>query len=531
LRLIFSIFKGFLSVRPIISGTVYCSRFTPWRFDVALLQFVRGARRSSAALLIVPLVALTIAAVGLRPTVAGNSFPIITQISQDVFKNHSSQHHTEVEPGSFAFGSTIVSSFQEGRFDFNGGASDIGWATSSDSGKHWKYGTLPGLTKLRSGGIYDRASDTTVAYDAKHGVWLIESLPILLSGGARPAMLISRSTDGLSWQLPVSVGPNLGDSDKTWVTCDDWSASPFYGHCYAEWDSLSTGLVNMSTSTDGGATWGPALNSADGSLGQGGVPQVQPNGTVVVPFYGFSVGAMGAFRSTNGGSSWTTTSTIAPIATHAVAGGLRALLLPGSGMDGAGKVFVVWMDCSFRPNCASNDIVMSSSSDGKTWSAAVPIPIDPTNSTVDHFIPGFAIDTATKGNTAHLALTYYYYPNTNCSPVNCELNVGFIDSHDGGTTWSAPVAVDGPINLAWLPATSLGPMTGDYIATSISNGRAFGIFATADPPFQGTFDEAMFTVTGGVAYSPYGVHRTQFGLPRVTFHSDHPTRFRPVPTD
>src|SRR6516165_12022227 len=46
----------------------------------------------------------------------------LTQLSTDKFTNSDSQHATEVEPGMFAFGSTIVTAFQVGR-RFNGGAS------------------------------------------------------------------------------------------------------------------------------------------------------------------------------------------------------------------------------------------------------------------------------------------------------------------------------------------------------------------------------------------------------------------------
>jgi len=480
------------------------------------------------ALLIVPALVIAFVAMGHR-TSASNQFPIITQISQDVFRNRDSQHRTEVEPASAAFGNTIVSAYQDGRYFSGGGSSDIAFATTIDGGKRWHYGPLPGVTVLRGQGAFDRASDPAVAFDAKHGLWMIESLPILVNGGNRPAMLLSRSTDGITWQNPVPVGPDLGDSDKTWIACDNWTTSPHFGNCYAEWDSTSTGLVNMSTSSDGGTTWGPALNTQDSMPGQGGLPQIQPNGTVIVPFYAFSIGSMGAFQSTNGGSSWSATSVIAPVATHLVSGGMRALLLPGAGMDGSGKVFTVWMDCSFRNNCSSNDIVMSSSTNGKTWSAPVPIPIDPTSSKVDHFIPGFAVDPATSGSTAHLALTYYYFPNTNCI-LRCELNVGFVDSHDGGATWSSPLTLDGPLKPKWLANTNLGFMVGDYVTTSFINGRAFGIFATADAPFVQTFDEAMFTITGGASQME-GVHRTPFGMRKVNFRSDHPVNFRPVPTD
>jgi hypothetical protein len=71
----------------------------------------------------------------------------IVQISQDVFTNGNSQHQTEVEPGSFAFGKTVVVAYQAGRFNINGGASDVSWATSVDGGKRWRYGNLPGITK------------------------------------------------------------------------------------------------------------------------------------------------------------------------------------------------------------------------------------------------------------------------------------------------------------------------------------------------------------------------------------------------
>jgi hypothetical protein len=60
----------------------------------------------------------------------------LTPVSVDPFTNASSQHATEVEPDTFAFGSTVVATYQVGRF-FNGGASDIGFARSTDGGATW----------------------------------------------------------------------------------------------------------------------------------------------------------------------------------------------------------------------------------------------------------------------------------------------------------------------------------------------------------------------------------------------------------
>ena len=113
------------------------------------------------------------------------------------------------------------------------------------------------------------------------------------------------------------------DSDKDWITCDNTQTSPYYGHCYVEWDDPSqNGLIWMSTSSDGGVTWGPAQNTADSAGGVGGVPAVQPNGTVIVPIQDATGTHVVAYTSLNGGVSWTAPVTIASISDHQVAGGL-----------------------------------------------------------------------------------------------------------------------------------------------------------------------------------------------------------------
>jgi hypothetical protein len=157
----------------------------------------------------------------------------------------------------------------------------------------------------------------------------------------------------------------------------------------------------------------------------------------------------------------------------------------------------------------SNDIVMSTSTDGTSWTAPVRIPIDPTNSDADHFIPGLAADRSTSGTSARLGLTYYFYPEALCSPSTCQLKVGFISSADGGQTWSSPTEVAGPMTLSWLPDTNQGRMVGDYIATSFNaSGLAHGVFAVANAPTAGgtdcatatpDCDQAISTTTSGLS--------------------------------
>ncbi|HEY1679104.1 MAG TPA: sialidase family protein [Candidatus Sulfotelmatobacter sp.] len=423
----------------------------------------------------------------------------LTQISSDPFTIGPGQHATEVEPHLLANGNTLVATFQVGRIS-DGGATDVGWATSTDGGMSWAHGFLPGLTIGEGTGPYDAASDPNVAYDAKHGVWMISSLP--LSGTIQtPAVAISRSTDGgFTWQNPVSVAPTAPSSDKNWLVCDSWAASPHYGNCYVEWDDpirSAADEILMSTSSDGGLTWGAATPTANLAQGIGGQPLVQPNGTVVVPIELTNSPIMASFSSIDGGASWSAPVTIANIQLHLDAGGIRSGPLPSAAVDGAGTVWVVWEDCRFRTACSTNDLVYSTSSDGANWSTVTRIPIDDVSTAVDHFIPGIGIDPATSGGDAHVALHYYYYSQSNCSVDSCQLFVGYISSANGGTTWNVPSTLtSAAMLLDWLPNSQNGLMVGDYIATAFTNGVPHGVFAVAQVNSAATFGEATYTAQG-----------------------------------
>src|SRR5690349_24527625 len=108
----------------------------------------RVSRTLLAALLPPVVIAAVIATAG--PASANVA---VTQVSSDPFTDAQAQHRTEVEPDTFSFGSTIVSAFQVGRVS-GGGASDIGWATSTNGGTTWTNGFLPGITVTGGGGIY-----------------------------------------------------------------------------------------------------------------------------------------------------------------------------------------------------------------------------------------------------------------------------------------------------------------------------------------------------------------------------------------
>src|SRR4051812_46030934 len=411
-----------------------------------------------------------------------------THISSDPFSqatcaaSTTTNHRTEVEPDTFSNGSTIVSAFQVGRI-YDGGACAIGFSTSTNNGSTWTSGLLPGITKWAGSGPNDRATDAAVAYDARHNAWLISSLSLLETPAVHGnAVLTSRSADGgLTWSAPVTTATG-GDLDKNWIVCDNTSTSPFYGHCYTQWDDHGNGnRLQMSTSTDGGQSWSAPATNGSGVIG--GQPVVRPNGTVIVPTANANETAIGAFNSTNGGASWSSVTTIATIAHHTVAGSLREGPLPSAEIDGAGTVFVAWTDCRFRRACKVNDIVVSHSlnATGTSWSAVSRIPIDATNSGIDHFIPGLAVNKTTSGSTAQLGLAYYFYPAR-----STQLSVGFISSANAGSSWSTPQTITSGMSSTWAANTSQGRMVGDYISTSYgSDSLAHGIFGAANTPTTG----------------------------------------------
>ena len=402
---------------------------------------------------------------------------VARRLSVDPYANKDSQHETAVEPDDFAYGGTVVAVFQIGRRE-SGAAANIGTAVSSDGGRTWQRGYLSGVT-ANAGGGEQAASDPSVAYDAVHGVWLVSALTIH-PGGSH--VFVSRSNDGEHWAAPIDVadGPIL---DKEWVVCDNNAASPFHGRCYAEYTDDEKNITVSQSSDDGGVTWSAPVKA--GNVLVGTQPVVQPNGTLVVVAGDYRgedalAGSMIALRSSDGGATWQRF-TVADLQS-ANNDPMRAIALPSLDIDSNGTIYAAWHDCRFRPSCAGNDIVLSTSTDGMTWTAPLRVTHGPSS-----FIPGLGAD---PSNPGHLGLVFAIFDGSK------RLGIAFTQSRDGGHTWTTPQRLDAQrMQTAWLPRAEGGRMVGDYFSVSYAAGRVVPVFALAAPPLRGRFREGIFAAS------------------------------------
>jgi hypothetical protein len=410
------------------------------------------------------------------------------EISRDPYRNPESQHETQVEPDSIAFGSSVLAVFQSGRI-FNGAASNIGFSFSRNRGLTWTRGFLPGTTSFSTPpGPWPRISDPSAAYDAEHHVWLVASLAV---AAASSAVLVSRSTDGVHWASPVAVttAPTIGPLllDKEWIVCDNGAQSPFRGRCYVSYSDFRTNEISTQTSTDGGLTWGLPVGSPDaagrasilGDFAPGVQPVVRPDGMVVIPFY--DQARLAAVRSVDGGATFSSAVAIGSARYRGVPR-LRVSPLPVAEVDGGGTVYVAWADCGASAGCPRNSIVVSSSRDGVTWSAPARVP----TRSADAELPGLAADPSSPGR---LALAYY-------TVTGRSLDVWLVSSRNDGSTWTKPQRLSSrSVSFDWIAATDGGLMVGDYISASFAGARAVPVFVLARRPSGGRLHESMFAAS------------------------------------
>lgn len=397
---------------------------------------------------------------------------VTVTVSRDPYRTPAGQHRTQVEPDSAASGSTIVTTFQSGRF-FDGGAANIGVSTSTDGGRTWTPTFLPGLSIYATpAGIHPRVSDPVVAYDAAHGVWLVATLGV--SAGLTE-LLVSRSPDGLRWEPPVVAARSDARTlafDKEWLVCDSWPSSPHRGRCYLAYTNVRRGEMVVQASADGGLTWEEAVSLGDGFFA---TPVVQPDGGLVMCFLTGSGTrpTLVAARSADGGATFGPRAVVADVRRSDVAD-LRATPVPSAEAAADGRIFLVWHDERFRDR---TDVVLTSSLDGVSWSAPTRVPAVAAGSRLEAFIPAVGVDAATAGDSTRVAVALYAFA------PGAGVDAWLVQSRNAGASWTRPQRLTArTMAIPWIANTNQGRMLADYVSVSWADGRALPVISLASEP-------------------------------------------------
>ena len=203
------------------------------------------------------------------------------------------QPDTQIEP-SIAVNPTnplnSVAGFQEGRHS-DGGDMTNGFASTLDGGKTWKFGEVPGLTRLVGGGNFDRASDPVVAF-GPDGTAFYNSLVFDWDTdlGLRSGIAINVSHDGgRTWSAPAVFQDDYlgGLNDKNWIVVDTGTGPGHHpGRVYAVWDRIDPVVYNYCDSLERdcskNANWLPNFLTISPLQGIGALPLVLSDGSLGV---------------------------------------------------------------------------------------------------------------------------------------------------------------------------------------------------------------------------------------------------------
>jgi len=283
----------------------------------------------------------------------------------------------------------LVGVFQEGRFATSGGAVDCGYSVSYDGGLTWTRALIPQLT-MTSGGPYFRATDPVVAFDLNNNVYL-ETLVATDAQFINGAVVLSKSTDGVATFASPMVAYRPGNNvfpDKEWMAINTFGGTATAGRLLVTFTLFSN------------------INS---------------DGAPIMRVY-----------SDNGGATW---SSAAAISTETTLQGSQPMYLPN------GNCVVVYWNFGTNQQPGERLEAVISTDGGQslgrpnfiTFATEYKEPSIRTGS----FLPSAAADRTTQN-------IYVVYQTL----LGGNPRIAFTKSTDGGTNWSAPVAIsDNPAGL------------------------------------------------------------------------------------
>jgi hypothetical protein len=329
-----------------------------------------------------------------------------------------------------------------------------GWGYTSDGGKTW---TFPDVLER---GVF--RSDPVLASDDTGRFFYLSLLSNFFDDMWRSL------NGGHSW---TRLAPATG-GDKQWFTIDN-TASTGHGFQYQSWSEAANnyGTRQFSRSTDGGFTWINPVN-IPGSP-QWGTLDVDTDGNLFLTGVNANNGQIWCARSTNAKNGGVTPTF--DLATQINLGGDIAagefinpegivgqlyVAVDRSGTSTNNNVYLLASVQPFGFNIGTDVMFVRSSNGGQSFSAPRRINDDPINHNKWHWFGTLSV--APNGRIDSVWL------DTRNAANNTDSQLFYSYSRDGGTTWSANIAVSEPFDpfIGYPHQNKIG----DYITMVSDNG-------------------------------------------------------------
>jgi hypothetical protein len=336
------------------------------------------------------------------------------------------------------------------------------------SGQETYYSTNGGESWTISGVLPTTCCDPSVGWSANGSVAYVTALSSSLG------VSFWRSFDsGQTWVDRVNVA--TGSNDKEFLHVDIAPSSPFRDNLYITWHRSN--VMQFARSTNQGTSWTTtSFPSAQRGIGSDITSDAAGN---IYYFYGaFNERQIVMLKSTDGGTSFQPSFVVSatkasfdwPIPSMETR---RAWIYASTDADRsrgpfAGSVYVAWTDTTAPDsnNAAANHTqihVAFSRDGGQTWQQSIPHETDDAL-TVDRFNQWLTVD---RNGVVHVA----YYDTRN-SPDRKEVDFYYSFSPDGGVTWNPPQRVSGETSANLTD----GQEWGDYNGISVLNEKILTVW-------------------------------------------------------
>jgi len=336
------------------------------------------------------------------------------------------------------------------------------------SGQETYYSTNGGESWTISGVLPSTCCDPSVGWSANGSVAYVTALSSSLG------VSFWRSFDsGQTWVDRVNVA--TGSNDKEFLHVDIAPSSPFRDNLYITWHRSN--VMQFARSTNQGTSWTTtSFPSAQRGIGSDITSDAAGN---IYYFYGaFNERQIVMLKSTDGGTSFQPSFVVSatkasfdwPIPSMETR---RAWIYASADADRsrgpfAGSVYVAWTDTTAPDsnNAAANHTqihVAFSRDGGQTWQQSIPHETDDAL-TVDRFNQWLTVD---RNGVVHVA----YYDTRN-SPDRKEVDFYYSFSPDGGVTWNPPQRVSGETSANLTD----GQEWGDYNGISVLNEKILTVW-------------------------------------------------------